>query len=231
MPNPAHLTAENSRLEGGPFGEHLTSLGETEPNRTYQVMLKAKELKSLARHKITSMDRLEIRRFNEGDFDQYAEYHQNKDVYRYLYQDTPAEDALHANFSAAIDCKFSSDGDSANLAVIRKSDDAVIGEVILKLSNISAFQGEVGYIFNPRFSGNGYATEAVRAIVDVGFDDVGFHRIFARLDPKNRGSVGVVERLQFRREAHLLQNDIFNGVWGDEYIYAILADEWRSHRG
>ena len=30
----------------------------------------------------------------------------------------------------------------------------------------------------------------------------------------------------FRREAHLIENDRFNGVWGDEYIYALLEREW-----
>jgi len=65
-------------------------------------------------------------------------------------------------------------------------------------------------------------------MLDIGFSEYGFHRIFARLDPLNKGSVGVVERLHFRREAHLLQNDRFNGVWGDEFIYALLKSEWEE---
>ncbi|MCW2305234.1 hypothetical protein M2324_003655 [Rhodovulum sulfidophilum] len=52
-----------------------------------------------------------------------------------------------------------------------------------------------------------------------------------RLDPLNAGSVGVVERLRFRREAHLLQNDRFDGTWGDEFIYAILKAEWEDRQG
>ena len=59
---------------------------------------------------------------------------------------------------------------------------------------------------------------------------LGFHRIFARLDAANQGSVGVVERLGLRREAHLIENDQFNGQWGDEYIYALLAREWHSRQ-
>jgi RimJ/RimL family protein N-acetyltransferase len=67
-------------------------------------------------------------------------------------------------------------------------------------------------------------------MIDLGFDHFGFHRIFACLDPQNVGSVGIVERLGLRCEAHLIENDRFNGVWGDEYIYAIRAVEWQARR-
>lgn len=64
-------------------------------------------------------------------------------------------------------------------------------------------------------------------MLERGFSEVGCHRIFARLDAANRGSIGVVERLGMRKEAHLRQNDRFNGEWGDEFIYALLNEEWQ----
>lgn len=115
--------------------------------------------------------------------------------------------------------------------MIRQVDSALLGEVLLKMANKAALQGEVGYIFNPTFAGAGYATEAARMMVGFGFRQCGFHRIFARLDPLNAGSVGVVERLGFRREAHLLQNDRFDDTWGDEFIYALLKAEWEDRQG
>lgn len=193
-------------------------------------MLKSERLDQAIPRSTADSGQLEIRKFAPADFKQYAEYHLNGEVYRYLYQPAPSLAELKAKFAAVMDPTFSADGDAAHLAVVHVEDNALVGEVILKLNNVAALQGEVGYIFNPRFSGRGYATEAVRCAVDIGFKFIGFHRIFARLDPRNRGSIGVVERLKFRREAHLIQNDFFNGVWGDEYIYAILAEEWRSRR-
>ena len=70
----------------------------------------------------------------------------------------------------------------------------------------------------------------MQAILDFAFSTLNFHRAFARLDAANAGSVGVVERLGMRREAHLIQNDQFNGVWGDEFIYALLRDEWMARQ-
>lgn len=169
--------------------------------------------------------RLTLRWFTAEDFPAYADYHSRPDVYQYLYSSPPEGNALQEQFNKIVRHVFVEDGDAFHLAVVNENED-IVGEVLLKLASKEARQAEVGYIFHPDFAGNGYATEAVRAIIDLGFERLGFHRIFARLDTQNLGSVGVVERLGLRREAHLVENDCFNGAWGDEYIYAILAREW-----
>ena len=174
--------------------------------------------------------RLVLRRFSEADFPAFAAYRARKEVYRYLYAAPPRGEALRQKFDRALMATFEQDGDMFKLAVSRKDDGILVGEVSLKLESKAALQGEVGYVFNPDHGGRGYATEAVEAMIDLGFSALGFHRIFARLDTRNTGSIGVVERLGLRREAHLIENDRFDGVWGDEYIYAILAREWAARR-
>lgn len=169
--------------------------------------------------------RLTVRPFVAEDFPFYADYHSRQEVYQYLYTHPPEGDTLREQFAEAMNNVLADDGDALHLAVTNESED-IVGEVLLKLANRGARQAEVGYIFHPDFAGKGYATEAVRAIIDLGFRQLGFHRIFARLDTHNLGSVGVVERLGLRREAHLVENDCFNGAWGDEYIYAVLSREW-----
>lgn len=176
-------------------------------------------------------DRLMLRAFVPADRPAYDAYHGRPEVYRFLYAPVPAGQALEKQFAAALSTRFAADGDTLRLAVVRREDAALIGEVLLTLANTAALQAEIGYIFNPDHAGAGYATEAVRRMLEIGFTRFGFHRIFARLDPLNAGSVGVVERLQFRREAHFLQNDRFAGVWGDEVIYALLRTEWEARRG
>ena len=172
--------------------------------------------------------RLALRPFEPSDRPAYDAYHTRPEVYRFLYAPVPNEDARDEKFTAAMSPCLEKDGDTLRLAVIRLQDSSLLGEVLLKMVNKAALQAEVGYIFNPDFAGKGYATEAVRAMIDLGFGGYGFHRIFARLDPLNAGSVGVVERLKMRKEAHLIQNDLFGGIWGDEFIYARLRSEWEA---
>jgi RimJ/RimL family protein N-acetyltransferase len=68
-------------------------------------------------------------------------------------------------------------------------------------------------------------------MLNIGFEIFHFHRIYARCDPRNTGSWKVMERLGMRKEAHLIHNEIFKGEWGDELIYAILENEWRTKNG
>ncbi|WP_428699983.1 GNAT family N-acetyltransferase [Stappia sp.] len=177
-----------------------------------------------------STARLVLRPFRLEDFDAYSFYHQREDVYRFLYSAPPEAEALRAGFEAAMQTGLARAGDTLRLAVERADDGAVIGEVLLKLADGAAMQAEIGYIFNPRYGGSGYATEAVEAMIGIGFRAFGFHRIFARIDTLNHGSVGIVERLGLRREAHFIENDRFDGVWGDEFVYATLAREWQASR-
>jgi hypothetical protein len=53
-------------------------------------------------------------------------------------------------------------------------------------------------------------------------------RVVARIEARNTPSARLAERLGMRREAHLVQNEIFKGEWGDELVFAVLAREWRS---
>ncbi|MEF0942780.1 GNAT family N-acetyltransferase [Rhizobium sp. BR 362] len=177
---------------------------------------------------LASTERLILRRFVPEDFEAYSAYRSLPSVYRYLYSAPPSEQEMKERFDAGLNTRLSEDGDMLRCAVVRREDNILLGQVSLKLASKVALQAEIGYIFNPAYSGKGYVTEAVRALITLGFGSFGFHRIFARLDAKNIGSIGVVERLGLRREAHLIENDRFEGIWGDEYVYAVLSREWTS---
>ncbi|WP_297801859.1 GNAT family protein [uncultured Brevundimonas sp.] len=180
------------------------------------------------RDPIIETERLILRPFEPEDFAAYCAYHVRGDVYRYLYAAPPDRETLQRQYTSVIRPVFVQQGDVFKLAVIAKDGDYLVGEVLLKFANEQALQGEVGYIFDPTYAGHGFATEATRAIITYGFQQFGLHRIFARLDTGNTGSIGVVERLKLRREAHFVQNERFSGIWGSEYVYAILEHEWAS---
>lgn len=174
--------------------------------------------------------RLLLRPFKLTDFDAYAAYHIKPDTYRFLYAASPDRSTLRRQFTADIRPVFAAEGDVFKLAVIVKETGQLVGEVSLRFTNKTALQADVAYVFNSAFAGQGYATEATQAIVDYGFDHLGLHRIAARIDAHNSGSIRVIERLKFRKEAHFLQKIIYNGIWCDELVYAMLAHEWPQKR-
>jgi len=84
---------------------------------------------------------------------------------------------------------------------------------------------------HPDHRGHGYATEAAAAMLGLGFEGLGLHRIVGRLDARNDASARVLERLGMRREAHFVENEFVKGEWCDELVYAMLASEWQASPG
>ncbi|GAB2745782.1 GNAT family N-acetyltransferase [Kitasatospora kifunensis] len=174
-------------------------------------------------------ERLVLRLFTSGDVDDRHSYQCLPEVARYLYRPPLTRAGCAESIAArAGGTAWQSDGDALLLAVCRAEQPGVVGEVVLTLATARARQAEIGWIFHPRYAGQGYATEAARALASLAFAQLGVHRLFARLDVLNTASVRVCERLGMRREAHLVDNDLDGDRWGSEYIYATLAHEWQA---
>ena len=83
---------------------------------------------------------------------------------------------------------------------------------------------EIGYGFNPQCWGQGYASEAVRPIVDFGFENLGLHRIFGLIDPDNVASVKVLEKLGFDREGMLKESAFARERYWDQCLFARVGE-------
>ncbi len=174
-------------------------------------------------------ERLRLRPMTPDDLDDVDAYQSMEEVARHLYR-RPRTRAESAALLAAAPSRpeWTADGDRLILAVCRPTSRTVLGEVSLTLASAHARQFEIGWILNPRYEGQGYATEAARALAVAAFDELGAHRLFARLDADNTGSVRLCKRLGMRREAHLVENDRHpDGRWGSEYVYAALERDLR----
>jgi RimJ/RimL family protein N-acetyltransferase len=178
-----------------------------------------------------STERLALRPFTHADIDDVYAYHSLDEVVRYLYW-VPQDRAgsLEALAQKMGQTTLANEGDRLTIAVEWPDAGRVVGEVNLMWRSREHRQGEIGYVFNPEFRGRGFATEAAREMLRLGFDVLGLHRMFARCDARNVSSVRVMERLGMRREAHFVHDEMFKGEWGDTYVYAMLATEWPDHR-
>lgn len=178
-----------------------------------------------------STERLLLRLFTPDDLEDLYAYQGLSEVARYLYRPPLSrEQCVQSLARRAAGTAWAKDGDDLVVAVCPVGEAKVVGEVVLKLASARARQVEIGWVFNPAYGGRGYATEAARAVAALAFAELGAHRLFARLDVLNTGSVRVCERLGMRREAHLVENDLDDERWGSEYVYAMLAREWKVDR-
>lgn len=119
-------------------------------------------------------------------------------------------------------------GQALLLGVVRRDTAALIGDVNLFWHSAEHRSGEIGYVLDPDHQGNGYATEAARAVLGLAFDGLGLHRVTARIEDLNPASARVLRRLGMRQEAVLVENEWFKGRWSTEVDFAMLDREWRE---
>lgn len=175
-----------------------------------------------------STDRLVLRSFTRDDFAGYAAYRRLPELQRHF--DRPARDDAECRAALDMACRqnrITRPGDILTLAVTRARDNTVLGEISLTWTDATAAQAELDCILNPRFTGLGYAREAVRAALDHGFERFAFHRVFARCAAGNTRAVRLLKGLGMRLEAHFREHALYRGEWDDELLFAVLRREWR----
>jgi RimJ/RimL family protein N-acetyltransferase len=85
---------------------------------------------------------------------------------------------------------------------------------------------EIGYALASKYWGQGYATEALRALIRHGFDALDLNRIEADIDPRNAASARVLEKLGFRKEGYMPERWFVLGEFADTVNYGLLKRYW-----
>lgn len=173
--------------------------------------------------------RLLLRPYRLSDADALHAFQSRADVTRYLYWEPRSLDEVRANIAMRInEHTLDEHNDNVSLVIVRADGGDAIGTANLSWSSREHRQGELGYVLHPDHQGRGYATEVAKALLRLGFEGAGMHRIVGRCDGRNLASARVMERAGMRREAYLRQNEFVKGEWTDEFVYAMLTAEWRS---
>jgi RimJ/RimL family protein N-acetyltransferase len=171
-------------------------------------------------------ERLLLRPLTAGDADALLAYRGRADVCRYV----PFEPMTRADLDAQAERfarrALTDEGQDLTLGAELQATGELIGDLVLFWRSRRDLAGELGYIFHPDAGGRGYATEAARAMLGLGFDGLGLRRIVARLDERNEPSARLARRLGMRQEARLISNELFKGEWSTELVFAMLAQEW-----
>ncbi|MFE3552342.1 GNAT family N-acetyltransferase [Streptomyces kronopolitis] len=175
--------------------------------------------------------RLDLRPVTHDDLAAIHAYQRLPEVCRYLYWGPFDEAGSRASVAAkAARTTLRESGDVLQFAVVVRASGVLVGDVTFVWKSREHRQGGIGYVFHPDHAGRGYATEASRALLRLGFEELGLHRVQAELDGRNTASARVLERLGMRREGHLRENEFLDGEWADEVVYAMLAREWRARQ-
>jgi RimJ/RimL family protein N-acetyltransferase len=134
-----------------------------------------------------------------------------------------------------------SDPDRLGKTLVMEHEGVVIGDLMLAPEDAwsqtevkdqaQGVQAEIGWCLDPAYEGNGYATEAVRELIRIAFEELGLRRLIANAFADNEPSWRLMERVGMRRELYAVKESLHrSGEWLDGISYALLAEEWSRLR-
>ena len=171
-------------------------------------------------------ERLLLRRVVESDVNEVFALRSNAETMQYIPRPlvTSNEEALE--HIRMIEDKIVAD-EGINWAITLKGNSKLLGIIGHYRIKPEHYRSEIGYMLLPDYQGKGIITEAIKAVVAYGFDQMNLHSIEAIIDPANTASAMVLEKNDFVKEAHFRENECYNGKFLDTVIYGLLESEFR----
>jgi RimJ/RimL family protein N-acetyltransferase len=175
-------------------------------------------------------ERLELRPLSVDDAEALFAYRSDTIVAKY--QDWKPESVQHTRefINKLSGNEPDTPGTWFQLAIVHRESGQLIGDCGLHFLKDDRRQSEIGITLAPSHQRQGYALEAVQAVLEYLFTGLGKHRVFASMDPRNTAVIELFKRVGMRQEAHLVESLWLNGEWVDDVIFAILEREWRSRQ-
>lgn len=171
--------------------------------------------------------RLLLRPFAERDVEPLFALQSNARVLRY-WDSPPWTDRDRAHAFIAACRQMEEDGSGARLAIETWGDHAFVGWCAMFRWNPVYRSLGIGYCLDEPAWGKGYATEAVRAMLQWAYGALDLNRVEAELDTRNAASARVLEKLGFEREGLRREDCVVAGEVSDSWIYGLLRRDWKA---
>jgi ribosomal-protein-alanine N-acetyltransferase len=173
--------------------------------------------------------RLLLRPLAEADVPSLFEAFSDPRVMRYW--STPLWSSMDAARAlVARDLKAMASGEYVRLGIERQEDGRLLGNCTLFKIDGQCRRAEIGYGLAYSAWGRGYMHEALLALLEFGFSELGLNRVEADIDPRNEPSARSLERLGFRKEGYLRERWIVGTEVSDSALYGLLLSDWLSRR-
>lgn len=169
--------------------------------------------------------RLELRRMEPSDAEALFDYRSDEITNKYQGWIPKSLEEVQS-FLQKLAPDFNVPDTWFQFAIIEKEGGNLIGD--LGVHFIDEHQVELGCTLNKKFQGRGFANEALTVVINHLFIDLKKHRISGSIDPNNTGSILMMERLGFRKEAHFKESYLHHGQWVDDVVYGLLSKEWNK---
>lgn len=175
-------------------------------------------------------ERLILREFAEDDWRAVHAIESIPDVVRYLPHEPRTEDDAREYVNGIIVFAAEIPRTVYDFAITVRGSDQMIGRCGMRKRDGELRVAYFWFVLDPARVGQGYGTEAARALLAYAFDELKLHRVFGECDPRNPSSARVMEKLGMRREAEHVEDVCIKGEWCGTLVFAMLQREWAARR-
>ena len=167
-------------------------------------------------------ERLLLRKLTRHDANEIFFLRSNEDVLRFLGKEPAKSVAEAEEFIGKINKNVDENQSILWGIALLNDPSTLIGTICLWNFKLENYRGEIGYVLHPGHWRKGIMKEAIKCVVDYGFDILKLHSIEAMLSPANIASSAVLESTGFVKEGHLKESFYFRGEFEDALIYSRL---------
>ncbi len=197
----------------------------TKPKETK--MNKRKVLKTFKKMPIICTERLTLRKLSVSDSTDMYEYSKKSIVTKYLLWTEHESESRSYNYLCGVS-EWYKRGEYFDWAVTLTDSGKMIGTCGFTSFDFEHGRAEVGYVLNPDFWGQGIATEAVSAVIEFAFNELGANRVEAHFIEGNNASLRVMEKCGMTFEGYLKQYMLIKGEYKNIGFAAVTKDKFRS---
>lgn len=170
---------------------------------------------------VLETERLILRKPAAHDLQMLFEIRSNADTMKYIPRPlTKTMDDADALLEMIIG--FIDRNEKINWAITVKGDDTMLGMIGYPNFKPESHRAEVGYVQHHNYRGKGYTAEALKAVLDYGFQQLKLHSIEAIIRPENEASRNLVQKFGFIKEAYFRDYVFHNNRYWDEEIYSLI---------
>ncbi len=172
-------------------------------------------------------DRLLLRRLDESDCEEVMTLRGNPETMKFIPRPLVTTKEQAVEHLTMIEEKIVNNT-GINWGITIKGNPRIIGVIGHYKIDFENHRAEIGYMSLPETYGKGYITEAIKAVLKYGFDQMKLHSVEAVIDPGNIASEKVLLKNGFVKEAHILENEFWDGKFWDTVIYSLLKRNFKE---
>ncbi|MCD6013385.1 MAG: acetyltransferase, ribosomal protein N-acetylase [Flavipsychrobacter sp.] len=170
---------------------------------------------------VLATERLVLRAFTNDDVNEMYRMRTDEAIMRYI--DRPRPKSIEETFPFIEKItNMVNNNEGIAWAITLKDAPTMIGHMSFHILMKAHYRAEVGYMMDTRHQGKGLVSEALKAVLQYGFNIMGLHSVEAHVNPENTASRKLLEANNFKQEAYFKENFYWEGSFRDTVIYSLL---------